>query len=255
MDEARIGRKVVVGLIIGIVLIVLGLIFAPFTIIGAGQRGVVTNFGAVSGTVLEEGLHFRVPIVQGIKKISIRVQKNDVKAQAASKDLQDVEMDVVVNYHIDPQRVNHVFQQIGDNTDVYEKIIAPNTNEVVKASTAEYSAQDVIQKRQSLKDNIDKKLQERLITYGVVLDDVSLTNVDFSTDFNKAIENKQIAQQEAERAKLLVEKAKQDAEANRVNQQALTPEILQNRALEKWDGKLPLYMGTSQLPFISIPQQ
>lgn len=244
-------NRIFKGIVIGIVLIILLTIFWPFVIVGAGQRGVVTNFGKVSGVVHDEGLHFRIPIAQSVKKINVRVQKDAVKAEAASKDLQDVNIDVVVNYHINPQRVNAVFQQIGDNEDVFEKIIAPNTNEIVKASSAEFSAQDIIQKRQQLKDNIDKRLIERLITYGIILDDVSLTNVDFSTDFNKAIENKQIAQQEAERARLLVEKARQEAEANRLSQTALTPEILQNRFLEKWNGVLPLYYG-GELPFLTI---
>ena len=254
-----------IGLIIGVLVMVIIVIMAlPFAIVGAGERGVVTEFGRVTDSVLGEGLHFRVPFVQSVHTISVRVQKNDVKAEAASKDLQDVNMDVVVNYHIDPVRVNKVFQQIGDNSDVFERIISPNTNEVIKASTAQFTAEEIVRKRQELKDKIDKGLIDRLVTYGVVLDDVSLTNVDFSKEFNEAIEAKQVAEQESLKAKFIadkaireaearVNKAKGEAEAQRLQQQTLTTELLQKMAIEKWDGRFPQYFGGQSLPFLTLP--
>lgn len=250
-------------LLVGFIVIVVTMFLLPFTIINAGERGVVMNFGKVSDNVLNEGLHFRMPIVQTVKKISVRVQKNDVKAEAASKDLQDVNMEVVINYHIDPTKVNKVFQEIGDNEDVYERIIAPNTNEIVKAATAQFTAEEIVKKRQELKGNIDKGLYERLISYGIVLDDVSLTNVDFSQEFNAAIESKQVAEQEAQKAKFIADKAireaearvnqaKGEAEAQRLQQQTLTAELLQKMWIEKWDGELPSVVSENS-PLLQMP--
>lgn len=249
-----------VVLVIGLILF---FIFKPFTTIGAGQRGVVMHFGQVQDRVLGEGLSWYMPIITSVKTINVRVQKDEVKAEAASKDLQDVHMDVVVNYHIDPTKVNKVFQQVGDNHDVFEKIINPNTNEVVKAATSEFTAEEIIKKRQELKHNIDVRLIERLVSYGVVLDDVSLTNIDFSAEFNAAIEAKQVAEQQSQQARYIAEKAikdaeaivnkaKGDAEAQKLQQQSLSPEFLQKIAIEKWNGVLPNYLLTNTIPFVNI---
>ena len=262
--ENKVPVKLIVILVSCFIGLILFIAFKPFTAIGPGQRGVVMHFGQVQDRVLGEGLNWYMPIVTSVKTVNVRVQKDEVKAEAASKDLQDVHMDVVVNYHIDPVRVNKVFQQVGDNKDVFAKIINPNTNEVVKASTSEFTAEEIIKKRQQLKDNIDKRLIERLVTYGVILDDVSLTNIDFSVEFNAAIEAKQVAEQQSQQARYIAEKAikdaeaivnkaKGDAEAQRLQQVSLSPEFLQKIAIERWNGILPTYIGgDTPLPFLNI---
>lgn len=243
-------KKVILGIGVLVFLLIALIILWPVVTVGAGERGVVMNFGKVQDQVLDEGIHFRTPIVQSVKKISVRVQKNDVKAEAASNDLQDVSMDVVVNYHIDPKRVNKVYQSIGDNEEVFNRIVAPNTNEVVKASTAQYKAEKIIQLRQELKNKIDVALLARLKDYDIILDDVSLTNIDFSQEFNSAIEAKQVAQLESQKAQFIAEKAikeadaavnkaKGESEAQRLQQQTLNPDLLYKLWIEKWNGVLP----------------
>lgn len=255
--------KVIVISIISVIGLILLFILFPFTIIGAGERGVVMNFGKVSDQVLDEGIHWRTPIVQSVKRINVRVQKNDVKAEAASKDLQDVAMDIVVNYHIDPKKVNKVYQQVGDNQEVFERIIAPNTNEIVKAATAQFTAEEIVKKRQDLKNKIDIALIARLKDYGIILDDVSLTNIDFSQEFNAAIEAKQVAEQEALKAKFVADKAKRDAEAainkaqgeaeaQRLQQQTLNADLLQKLWIEKWNGQLPSVVSENS-PLLQLP--
>lgn len=255
--------KKIIYLGLGAGVIILLILFWPFVTIGAGERGVVMNFGKVSEHILGEGIHPVVPVMTSVRKISVKVQKEDIKAEAASKDLQDVNMDIVVNYHIDATKVNKVYQEIGDNKDVFERIVVPNTNEVVKAATSKYTVQEVIEKRQILKQDIDALLIERIQTYGVVLDDVSLVNVDFSEQFNAAIEAKQVAEQQSQQARFLADKAKNEAdaainkakgeaEAQRLQQQTLTQDLLQKLAIEKWDGKFPQYYGGNVLPFINI---
>jgi len=262
-EDKTKAKLIVTAAIVGVLLIILAFTF-PFVIIDAGKRGVVMNYGKVQDEVLDEGIHWRTPFVQSVKRIDVRVQKQDVKAEAASGDLQDVVMDVTVNYHIDPKKVNLVYQKIGDNKEVFERIVVPNTNEVVKAATAQYTAENIIKQRQALKDLIDKALISRLSDYGIILDDVSLTNIDFSKEFNAAIEAKQVAEQRVQEAQFIadraekdaeaaINKAKGEAEAQRVQQQSLTPLIIQKMWIEAWNGEMPRVVTDGGL-IMQIPQ-
>jgi regulator of protease activity HflC (stomatin/prohibitin superfamily) len=252
----------------GIGFLLLALFLRPFTIVGAGERGVVMYFGKVQDKILDEGIHPILPVVTNIRRLSVRVQKTDVEAAAASKDLQDVSTSVAVNWHIEPSRVNQVFQQVGDMDAIVSGIINPAVSEVVKASIAQRPVKDILQERVKLKDEIDTALTKRLEPYGVVVDDVSLVNFAFSPEFNAAIEAKQVAEQQAQQAafkaqqaeqeaKAEINRAKGQAEAQRLLRETLTPAILQQRAIEKWNGQFPTVMsGEGTLPLINVsPQQ
>ncbi len=248
----------------GIFLLVILAFLRPFTIINAGERGVVMRFGKVQDTVFDEGFHLITPIVTTVKRITVRIQRDDVQAEAFSRDLQYIQTDIAVNWHIEPTTVNKIFQEVGDQTEIVRRIITPAVSEVVKAATAKKTAEEIIAKRTELKEEIDTQLKERLGSYGVVVDDVSLVNIDFTEEFAKAIEAKQIAEQEAKRARFEALKAKEQAqadinraqgqaEAQRLQRQTLTPELLQKQAIEKWDGKFPQVLtGDGALPFITI---
>jgi regulator of protease activity HflC (stomatin/prohibitin superfamily) len=247
----------------GVLFLMLFGFLKPFVIINAGERGVVMRFGKVQNLVLDEGLH-PIPVVNTVKKLTVRVQKNDVNAEASSKDLQDIKMDIALNWHIEPVAVNKVFQRVGDEEQIVFRIISPAVSEVVKAATAKKTAEEIITKRTELKQEIDLQLKERLGSYGIGVDDVSLVNISFSPEFAKAIEAKQIAEQEAKRAEFEalkaekqaqadVNRAKGQAEAQRLQRQTLTAELLQQQAIDKWDGKFPLVLGgEGALPFINI---
>lgn len=255
------------ALIVGVSLIVVFILFLminPFVQIGPGERGVVMNWGQVQNEILNEGLHVRVPFMQSVQIVSTKVQKSDVKTGAASKDLQDVGLELVVNWRINAGKVNKVYQTIGDEKAVLDNIINPAVSEMAKAATAKKTAEEIITKRQELKKDIDVLLVDRLGQYGIILSDVSIINIDFSDEFNKAIEAKQVAEQEAKQAVFKAEQAKNDAVA-RVNMaegqakaqalqvQALTPELLQKMALDKWNGVLPVTMTSgSTLPFLNL---
>ncbi|MBO1350682.1 MAG: prohibitin family protein [Hormoscilla sp. GUM202] len=255
-----IGGAVVGGLFI----LILATALKPFAIVNAGTRGVVMKFGKVQDVILDEGIHPIMPIVTTIKSLSVRVQKNDIPAAAASKDLQDVKINVALNWSIDPTRVNEVFQQIGDEQQIVLRIINPAVAEVVKAATAKKNAEEIITKRTELKQEIDNQIKERLAPYGLLVQDISLVDVTFSPEFAKAIEAKQIAEQEAKRAEFIAQKATQEAqaeinrakgqaEAQRLVRQTITPELLQKQAIEKWDGRFPTVMtGNGTLPFINV---
>ncbi|HEY9860821.1 MAG TPA: prohibitin family protein [Candidatus Obscuribacterales bacterium] len=248
----------------GVVFLLGAILFRPFVIINAGERGVVMHFGKVQNQVLDEGIHPVMPVLTSVKKLNVRVQKNDINARAASKDLQDVTTEVAINWHIDPAQVNTVYQRIGNNEQIVSGIITPAVSEVLKAATAKKNVEEILTKRTELKGEIDDQLKKRLASYGLLVDDVSLVNFGFSPEFNKAIEAKQIAEQEAKQAEFTALRAKQDAEAavNRAKGQAeaqrlqrltLTPELLQQQAIEKWDGRFPAVMGgNGTLPLVNI---
>lgn len=248
----------------GIVFIIAALILRPFALVGAGERGVMMRFGKVQDAILDEGIHPILPLVTSVKTLSVRVQKTDLKADAASKDLQSITTDLAVNWNVDPAKVNQVFQQVGDEEQIVTSILSPAISEVLKAATSKKTAEEIITKRTELKTEIDNSLKKRLEPYGVIVRDVSLINFGFSPEFSKAIESKQIAEQEAKQAEFTVQKATQDAqaeinrakgkaEAQRLQRQTLTTEILQQQAIEKWNGQFPTVMGGGgTLPLINI---
>jgi prohibitin 1 len=222
------------------------------------------EFGQVQPQVLSEGIHPIIPVVNSVERLSVRVQKHQIPAQSASKDLQDVFTDVALNWHIIPEKANAIFQQIGNENEIVQRIINPAVEEVLKAIMARYTAEEIITKRGDLKAGVDETLTTRLANYNIAVDDISLVNVHFSEKFSEAVESKQIAEQDAKRAEFIALKATQEAqaevnrakgqtEAQRLLRETLTPELLQKMAIEKWDGKFPTVLGgNSALPFINL---
>lgn len=257
------GTSKLVLLLVGLSLAVITLLNS-FVIINAGERGVVMKFGQVQSQVLGEGLHWIVPLVNTVQKLSVRVQKHQIPTQAASKDLQDVFTDVALNWHVVPAETNAIYQEIGSEEQVVQRIINPAVEEVLKAVMARYTAEEIITKREDVKAAVDQSLQGRLANYHIAVDDISLVGVHFSERFSEAVEAKQIAEQEAKRAEFIALKAIKEAEAevNRAEGQAqaqrllretLTPELLQKLAIERWDGKFPTVLGgNGALPFLNL---
>lgn len=237
-----------------LILLLIAIVFAPVAIVNAGERGVLMQFGKVQQRVLGEGLHFIIPIVNTVQKLSVRVQKQEIAAEASSKDLQDVFIDIALNWHIIPEEANAIFQEIGNEQDAIDRIINPAIEEVLKAVVAQYTAEEIVTKRGNVKAGVDIALTARLTSYHIAVDDLSLVHVHFSQRFRNAVEAKQVAEQEAKRAEYLAQKAlkeaqarvnlaKGEAEAQSVLRETLTPELLQRQAIEKWNGKLPLIVG------------
>jgi regulator of protease activity HflC (stomatin/prohibitin superfamily) len=235
-------------------LFLITLILTPFVIVNAGERGVLMKFGQVQDQILGEGIHQIIPIVNTVKKLSIRIQKQEIYAEASSKDLQEIFANVALNWHLIPTEVNIIFQQIGTEKDIVNKIINPAIEEVVKAVIAQYTAEEIITKRGEVKLKLDEQLTTRLSNYHLAVDDISLLHVHFSQRFSQAVEAKKIAEQEAKRAEFIAAKAIKEAEAkvnlargeaevNKLLRDGLTTELILRQAIEKWNGKLPLIMG------------
>ena len=248
-----------------LVLFGLAMIASFFVIVNAGERGVLLKFGAVQNTVLGEGIHSIIPIVHTVKKLSVRVQSQEITAEASSKDLQDVYTDVALNWHIMPEETHLIFQQIGEQPAIIQHIINPAVEEVLKAVMAKYTAEEIITKRGNVKTGVDQALIERLRPYHIAVDDISLVHVHFSNRFSDAVEAKQVAEQEAKRAEFVALKAmkeaearvnlaKGEAEAQRLLRENLTPELLQRQVIEKWNGNLPLILGGEGTKLLDLRQ-
>jgi regulator of protease activity HflC (stomatin/prohibitin superfamily) len=249
----------ITGAIIIIALIIMGGIFVQ---IGPGQRGVLMTFGAVHNSVLDPGLHLKLPFVQSVARMDVQVQNSQAQETSASLDLQNVSTTVATNWHILPADAEWVYQHIGGESDLVDKIIRPAISNSVKAVTAHYNAEDLIIHRDAVRDEIQKEITAELQPYRVVVDSVNITDFHFSEEFAQAIERKQIAQQRAlqaryelDQAKVLAQQrvveAQAQSQAQQLLQQTLTPEIIQQQAIAKWDGHLPAVVGDkSVLPMI-----
>lgn len=233
-------------LIAGVILLLVGYFSTSVKAVGTGEVGVVTSFGRVTGRELSEGLNVVAPWpFNGVWTADTKVQKEEANTSAASQDLQEVKAKVALNYHLNHGTASQVFQQVG--SDYKQRIVDPALQETFKAVTAQYVASDLLTKRHDVKEGVKKQLVDRLSKYGVIVDDLSILNFDFSAEFNRAIEAKQVAQQQSEQAKFQVESARQQAEAQRLQKESLTPELLEKQAIERWNGVMPQYLGANSV--------
>ena len=261
-------QKAMGGLGIFLIVVVCFTFLNPVVIINAGERGVVKNWGAISSITFDEGFNWRIPIVQSVDVFDVKVQKYPVSASAASADLQMVTTDVAVNYKVKPESVNWLRQNVG--MDYREKLIEPAVQEVIKAATAEFTAQELISRRPEVRDKMEILLQQKLQKVSgdsLVVEAFAIENFKFSAEFDRAIESKQVAEQNAQQAAYKLEQVKlgaqqalamKEAEAQALKLQVESlkqgSSILQLRWIEKWDGHLPQYYftGGSATPLIGL---
>ncbi|WP_298317613.1 prohibitin family protein [uncultured Aquimarina sp.] len=257
-------KKLFILAIIPIILIV----FKPWAQVGAGERGIVQNFGAVQDVVLEEGIHFKIPIVQTVTIIDVKIQKAMTDAASSSSDLQDVDLSVALNYHIIPDKANLVYQTIG--VEFKQRIIDPAIQEVMKAVSARYTAEELITKRPAVSTEMQEALTLRLLASNISVDAFSIISFSFSQTFTDAIEAKQTAEQNALKAKRDLDRIKveaeqtiaaatAEAEALRLQKMNISPDLIELRkieanlkAIEKWNGILPHVTGAGAIPFIGV---
>lgn len=251
MQMIKIATKI--GLTALAVLILFG---GAFVEVGPGQRGVLMTWGAVHPGVLDPGLHMKAPFAQSVIDMNVQVQNAQAEETSASRDLQDVRTTVATNWHILPADAEWVYQNIGNEDALVAKIIAPAISNAVKAVTAQYDAEDLIVHRDRVRAQIEAQIGVALKAYRVVTDSVNITDFRFSDQFAQAIEQKQVAQQHAQQAQYDLQKAQvvaqqriveaqAQAQAQHLLQQTITPEIIQQQAVAKWDGHLPQVVGGS----------
>ena len=170
----------------------------PVFVVGPGEVGV--TFNRISGQTASysQGMHFRVPLVQVVSKFDVKTQRIDIVAYSASKDLQKVEMEVVINTHLLYEKVNDLYIKVG--RDYKEKVIEPTVNECVKAASAQFPVEEIIVKRDQLKQQIEDTLRAKLILYNIVVENANLVNIKFDPEFEKIVEQKQIEEQKIKTA-------------------------------------------------------
>jgi len=263
-QKNMIRKYTVMGLIAATVLIGLITLTTAMRSVDTGRVGVVTQYGQVTGRELSEGLSWVLPWgLNNVTEYDIKTQKVEATSAAATKDLQDVNATIVLTYSLNRGKVSEVHQRVGANFQAVE--IDPQVQEAFKAVSASYTASELITRRAEVKEAVLKNLKDRLQADGRYnIQDIAITNFSFSAEFNKAIEAVQIAnqnvaqaRQELETVKVNAEKsiaeAQAQAEAQRLKQQTLTPELLQQEAIKKWSGVLPVYSGSDGGLFFNIP--
>ena len=243
-----------------------------FVVINPGQAGVVSVLGKATDGALLEGFHLRPPLISKVDVYDVTVQKFEVPAQSATKDLQDLNASFAINFRLDPEKIVDVRRTQGTLENIVSKIIAPQTQEAFKTAAALRTAEQSITQRSELKRDFDTALKDRLSKYDVIVLDTSVVNIRFSTDFAKAVEEKQVAEQRAQRAVYVAQEAEQQAQADinraqgRAEAQRLLAEtlkaqggdlVLQKEAIEAWrsgGAQMPKVLvmgaGSSRVPFI-----
>jgi len=258
------------------ILLVLFIIFifawSCFVIVPAGHRGVVLWWESVEKRIMGEGLNFKVPMAEGVIKVDVRVQPHPFKEiDAASKEYQMVKLTGMMNFHIDPSYVNDLYQKVG--LDFANKVIDPAFNDFVKEVVPIYQITEILPKREEIRKRTMTKLGDNLARYHIIVDDIYFANIRFSPEYERAVEAKQVAQQQVEtqrqvlaqreiEAQQKVATAKGEAEsilvvaqgqakANEALSRSISPILVQYKGIEKWNGILPQVSGGG-IPLIDL---
>lgn len=224
---------VAIGIVIGLIVVIR--LLTCIRTVGVGQVGVVTSYGTVKGEV-QSGLHF-IPPWETVTGMSIRTVKDNVQAGAATQDLQQLDANVNLNYHLTPAYVDTVYRKVGPNYD--STIVQPALQEAVKANTAKFNADQEITNRSTVEADIQADLVRKLEPWGISVDSLSILDFGFSSQYSAAIENKQVEQQNVQTAQYKLQQANLTAQANQVQDAALSSQILEQQAIAKWDGHMP----------------
>lgn len=270
-DVAKTAAKLIILVICFIFLLII--VFSSFYMVSAGQRAILLTWGNPSQKAIAEGLHFKIPIAQSVVIMDIKTQKYEAELSAASNDLQDVNTKIAINYHVVPELTPEIYQTIGLN--YAEKVIYPYEQETNKGITSLFTAVELIQKREEVRAKMKADLAEKLIGRGIVIEEVSIINFQFSPSFTQSIEMKVKAEQDAltEKNKLetikyqaqqveaaaigqknaAIAQAQGNAEAIRIIDEQLkkSSNYIEYYKLQKWDGVLPKVTGGA-IPLVSV---
>lgn len=260
--------KIIIGSIVGVIVIAMIILIASITTVPTGYVGVKTRFGQVQDDVIQEGFNLKAPFIENIVKIDCRTQKYEIATEASSKDLQKISnLKVVVNYNVDKNNANNLYKEVGK--DYQTVLIEPAILESIKQGISQYTAEETITKRSEVADVIINLLKEKLENKGVTVTALNITDLSFSKEFDTAVEQKQIVEQETQKAQYELEKAKvenekkienakADAEVMRQQNEQITDNYLrlkeienEQKAIEKWNGQLPTTTSDA-IPFINV---
>lgn len=262
MKNAKMRTGIILGVIVLLVLIVGA---GAVTVVPAGHTGVVVTMGKVSDRVLDEGMHFKMPFVQQVVMMNNKIQKTEIDSNGVSKDLQTVSSGVAINYHINKDDSAVIYRTIGEG--YADTVLQPAIQESMKAITAQYTAEELITKRSAVGEEIGATLAEKVQEYGILIDKFNIINFDFSAEFNDAIEQKQVAEQnklraETEKEQKIIEAqadaeqkviaAKAEADANEKINASLNENVLKYQQIEKWNGEYPNVVSSDSSILVGV---
>ncbi|NJM72945.1 MAG: prohibitin family protein [Scytonema sp. RU_4_4] len=256
MKNQQLGnwQTLVAGIIAAIVVI---FSLNSFIIVNPGQAGVLSILGKARDGALIEGIHLIPPFISVVDVYDLTVQKFEVPAESSTKDLQTLSARFAINFRIDPTQIVDIRRKQGTLENIVNKIIAPQTQESFKIAAAIRTVEEAITQRSKLKEDFDMALGQRLDKYGIIVLDTSVVDLTFSPEFARAVEEKQIAEQRAQRAVYVAREAEQEAQAEinrakgKAEAQRLLAEtlkaqggqlVLQKEAIEAWKS------GGAQMP-------
>ena len=262
--------KIILSIVGTIVVIGLVVLLNSFTTVPTGHVGIKTRFGKVQDSVIQEGLNVKTPFIEKIVKIDCKTKKIEESSEGSTKDMQTVTSTVAVNYNVKKDSANILYREVGKE---YEDIIIkPAILESIKSTIAQYTAEELITKRAEVSNKIQETLNGKIENRGFDITEFNLTNIDFSEEYDKAIEAKAVKQQEVATAKAELEKqkiqnekeisiAQKDAEVMRLQNQEITDKTLRLKELEvqekvanKWNGQLPSTTLGDNIPMINLGQ-
>lgn len=267
-------KKIIIPIVVALLLLITAA--CTLTVVPAGMSGVIVTMGKVSDHALDSGLHFRIPFVQSVVMMNNKIQKCEVESNSVSKDLQTVSSGVAVNFHITSDSASNIYKTIGEQ--YQDTVLQPAIQEAVKSISAQYTAEELITKRTAVGDEIGSALTEKVSDYGIIIDKFNIVNFEFSEEFNIAIEQKQVAEQnflkaqtekeqqimEAEadakkqviaaeaEAEAKLKKAEAEAEANEKINASLNGNVLTYQQIQKWDGKYPSVVSSDSSVLIDV---
>ena len=261
----NISKELIKKYLVPLLVILFLFMVNPISIIQAGQRGVVLQLGRVV-RVMDEGLNFKIPFVEKVIEMDVKTQKHEAKANSASKDLQTINATVAVNYSLNPALVGDIYKTVGRGFEI--RLIDPAVQESIKAAAAQFTAEELVTKRGTVRELMEAHIRERLQTRGFVIEAVNIVNFDFSESFDKSIEAKVVAEQNALASKNKLEQIKYEAEQQIVSAKAQAESIriqaeainsqggadyVALQAIQKWNGVLPVQMiPGSTVPFVDL---
>lgn len=252
-------------IVIGVALVLLALVSScsSVTIVDTGYRGVKTVFGKVEGEPLSEGIYFTSPFTTSIHKVRIQTQKDSGKTEVYTKDVQTASVQYAVNYSVKGSEAGTLYRTVGEQ--YAETLIPQAVQGALKNAAGKWEAVDMIAHRENVRTEVEKNLTEILSPRGITVEGFQLTDVEFTKEFDAAVEAKVVAIQRAdqarnqtvqvkEQAQQTIISAQADAQAMKIKSEALSQNqnLVQYEAVQKWNGKLPDTMLGDSVPFISI---
>ncbi len=243
-------------------IILLTIITGSYFSVSVGEVGVLFNKITATKSSFQQGFHFKIPLIQAITHFDVKTQKVDVNSTGASKNLQEIRYETVINYHLEYDKVNNLYTKVGK--DYIDKVIVPCVNESLKAATALFPVEEIIQKRYELKQIAEQHIRDRLTNYNIILEAMNIVDIDFTDEFNKVVEEKQMEEQKIKTAEYQRRQAEEykkktileaEAEAQKQNllRQTTSKEVISLKWIEKWNGQLPQYLMGKDADILVTP--